>query len=309
MPVATPPGLSSIGAATPGSAQDYEVRQVAPSRVATPQTFADALRDEVAKNKQARVVVLGETHGPLANGIFDKSVAEVKRAAAANGEHLVAAVETPTTPEVDKLLDQYDKHQITREQFLDRASPLLAAPLGNGRSAEPWLVEKKRQALEQDVTSKVEQGVPVVFWDRNRRNASPGTRDETGAKVIENIVNSDPRALVLVQAGLVHAQKNGTLRLDPYRRTLDKVDEQNPLAKRLATDLGQAAVVSVAEDPLVTKDGKTYTNTIPNGLAEAKPGRQTVTVGGPNPTYDFVVPVSPTPLPKDARIEMLPPAP
>lgn len=217
-------------------------------------------------NEEVEVAFFGETHGPVADKMFDSSVQ-----AGTKSNHIpVPVIEAPTTPYLNSLIKQYQEGTLSEKQFLESGAKEMhrdyMAALPNGGIGEPiegqLSVSHFEDWLRNTVVKYHNYGLPVFLFDQNRYEQA-GSRDERMATRLEDIRNQvsgsgtgDQRYVLYVKAGLIHSFGEGTLPLVQPRNTLNGAqvgltDSLNPAAERLANRIGNAAVLTLLIDEYV----------------------------------------------------------
>lgn len=183
-------------------------------------TSAAAIANDIerrrAENPDARLFVLGETHSRTAEAIAQFTLFYLQ-----TGEergNLVHAIEAPTTPYVDELIDKLYDGDIDKDEFLARASVALQhqylAALIRHENATGEIVENPatlddwRRGLERDVIRNFDSGIRAVLIDRNRfvTDETGGYADRTAGmeEAIMEAMRDHPDSVIVAQVGQLH---------------------------------------------------------------------------------------------------------
>jgi len=182
---------------------------VLPTNIAA-QSVANNITRSMAENPDLRFAIIGEVHSVVAEQFFQETASALNN----SGVNLVVGIETPTTPEVDKLIDLFFTGEISEGEFLENASQALHEsylsavfrrddPLANpdGLLAREYWVER----LRNDVVSYVDQGINVAFIDPGRF-VEGADREVEMANALLAAQSRNPDSLILAQIGALHAQ-------------------------------------------------------------------------------------------------------
>lgn len=183
-------------------------------------TSAAAIANDIerrrAENPDARLFVLGETHSRTAEAIAQFTLFYLQ-----TGEergNLVHAIEAPTTPYVDELIDKLYDGDIDKDEFLARASVALQhqylAALIRHENATGEIVENPatlddwRRGLERDVIRNFDSEIRAVLIDRNRfvTDETGGYADRTAGmeEAIMEAMRDHPDSVIVAQVGQLH---------------------------------------------------------------------------------------------------------
>lgn len=231
-------------------------------------TAAAAIANDIerirAENPDNRLFVLGETHSSTAEAIAQFLVFYLL-----TGEeryNLVHAIEFPTTPYVDELIDKLYDRDIDADEFLARASvalhhQYLAALIRHenetGENVEdPVDLDFWRRTLERDVVRNFDNRVRVVLLDRNRF-----TTDETGGHAdrtagmeaaIFDAMRNHPDSVIVAQIGKLHVLPDFVTNDDIRESGLmlngvpgGRIPAERPLMPVLSEEFGDAATFFV----------------------------------------------------------------
>lgn len=182
---------------------------VSPTNIAA-QSVANNIMQSMEGNPALRFAIIGEGHSPVADTFFHQTASALNN----SGVDLVVGIETPTTPEIDRLIEQFFNGEISEDDFLENASlalhnSYLSAvfrrddPLQNpeGLLTRDFWVER----LRNDVVSYVDQGINVAFIDPGRFMEG-ADREIEMANALVSAQNRNPDSLILAQIGVLHAQ-------------------------------------------------------------------------------------------------------
>jgi hypothetical protein len=221
---------------------------------------AKAIVDHVGANPQVKATFLGEFH----NEQSDRLVAETLKQAKAAGQNPMLAVETPTTPKLDGMIEDLYAGKMTQDEFVkEGAKEMFRAyneaketmgPVTDEQKKDQVGLEYFEERLKNDVIKYHDQGIKVGFFDDDR--FTPGAnRDATMASKLEKLVKDNPENEVYVQAGLIHAQEDGAFNLDQGDGQgvwkgvgTARMDGKDAAAERLADSMGDDAVLSTGLD-------------------------------------------------------------
>lgn len=291
--------IAAAGTGTPSistlnrTVEDMAIRDQNGNRLYGPEDFhsgytmptsseaAEAVANRITSDPDVQFAIIGEVHTPTASERFF----EIAQHVAKDDRPMVAVIETPTTNNLNKLIDQYQAGEISEEDFLDQGSAELhdhymnaynnhGAPLDVADDRpEPLTQDFWRDRLANDIVRYHQAGIQTELIDDGR--FVPGAnRDEVMADRMQEIAEDNPDAVIVAQLGLIHAQENSSMDLVPefdinadtpdnswsYRgAVMSKSDEQLPAAERLAQTSGGNAVLTFAMDELDEDDQGTFT--------------------------------------------------
>jgi hypothetical protein len=248
-------------------------------RMPTSKQLSSDLSKEIGLGTRS-VVIMGEAHGQFASDFAFETAKKSNQELKKIGKKLIVAHETPTTPKLDKLINQFYRGAISEKEFLDKGSsemynnytnfPQKVKPTKDSPNADLGYF---RQRLVDDVVRFKNAGVEVRFVDGGRLSTDPKeSREATMANGILKIAK-EPNTVVFAELGFLHAAEKESLPVSHksphiWKNAITKpMDFDNPAAKRIASVLGGDKVLTFALDEYF-EEGKNSGLTILSGEIE-----------------------------------------
>lgn len=178
--------------------------------------IANDIEERRANNPNFRLAMMPEEHSNVSEAIFQFTGYYLRTGEI--GKDLIYAIESPTTPYVDELIDKLYDGDIDEDEFLARGSvalqhQYLAALIRHenetGETVDnPGTIDTFRRMLEHDVIRNYRNDARVVLVDRNRftfdETGQHASRTEGMSEAIHDMMERYPDNFFLLQIGKLH---------------------------------------------------------------------------------------------------------
>lgn len=210
--------------------------------------IADLIHDS-----ERSFALIGESHSPTSDQTFYNIILNLR----ARGGAVAAAVETWSSPRLDKLVEDLYAGKITRDEFRQPAARELhriyeeaADRQGVPQEERGFTLENAVARIEADVLRYHEIGVPVIFADADRFE---GTSRSAGmAARISKFHEEHPNTKIVAQLGAIHAAVgNPGWVIDQEKAgiyagvRIGPTDDERPVGVRLEEMHGEGSSMSI----------------------------------------------------------------
>jgi hypothetical protein len=283
------------------------------TQVSSIKDTASTIVDHVGKNPEVKVALLGEMHGEQADKLYFETIKQAKAA----GQNPIAVIETPTSPELDKLIDDFYAGKMSKDEFIEKGAKSMfddykkaqetMGPLPPELAKNEVGLDYFKQRLADDIFKYHDMGVKVEFFDPGRL-VEGANRDEQMAEKFEQIIRDNPGSKPYAQIGMLHAQENSSIPMkdgifegvNAWKGVkIADSDYERPAAERLKESLGDEAVLSIALDDYTefgkeagaNWEGRAYSSVAHGNLAGVDYAKEDRVSHVKPDTFDYVVPV------------------
>jgi hypothetical protein len=283
------------------------------TQVSSIKDTASTIVDHVGKNPEVKVALLGEMHGEQADKLYFETIKQAKAA----GQNPIAVIETPTSPELDKLIDDFYAGKMSKDEFIEKGAKSMfddykkaqetMGPLPPELAKNEVGLDYFKQRLADDIFKYHDMGVKVEFFDPGRL-VEGANRDEQMAEKFEQIIRDNPGSKPYAQIGMLHAQENSSIPMkdgifegvNAWKGVkIADSDYERPAAERLKESLGDEAVLSIGLDDYTefgkeagaNWEGRAYSSVAHGNLAGVDYAKEDRVSHVKPDTFDYVVPV------------------